>query len=155
VSAFFERRMKMMEEVILQTRFNKIQEFFEEGTWEWFFEEHPYIEKVMFFGSFMKGKNHEGSDIDIICIPKAEVLAELSAEERIEYVLGLHMDLSDQLATDISIDVKLQEATIGEDQFGLSYHTGDWVCIDYAFAKGQIGQYAMIQSGLDVTFGSC
>lgn len=145
----------MVNDVILRTRFEKIQAFFKEGTWEWFFEEHPYIEKVMFFGSYMKGKEREGSDVDMIFVPKQEVLAELNAEERIEYVFGLHMDLSEQLTTNISIDVKLQEATIEDDQFGLSYHTGDWVCIDYAFAKGQIGEYAMMNPALEVTFGTC
>jgi len=53
----------------LKERFELMKSYFQKEAWEFIFEEHAYLDKFIFFGSFMKGKNTDKSDLDLIAVP--------------------------------------------------------------------------------------
>jgi len=136
----------------LQERMDRILAMFEENTWETILKEHPYVEEIVFFGSFMKGKHHEKSDIDIIFVPSKTFVSEEDGEGKLGCLNGIHEDLSSHLSKQVALDVKLQDYFIEGNQFGLTYRTGDLLSTDYEFGKGQVGICAVMDKHLAVTF---
>lgn len=139
-------------EKALKSRFELVSSYFDEEAWGFIFDEHSYVEKIVFFGSFMKGKNTAQSDIDMIMVPSDSFIKETDDEDKICCLFGLHEDVTSQLKKGIALDVKLQELTENGHQIGISYHSHDLVCGDYGFEKGQIGLCAVVDREQTVTY---
>lgn len=141
---FGRKEGKIAMEPKLNAKWTLVSSYFEEETFLNLFEEHDYLTSIVFFGSFMKGIQHEKSDIDIICVPGKSFVHEMNMEDKLGCLHGLHEDLMSNLTQKIGLDVKLQEVFTDGCQWGLSYHTDDLLCCDYEFGKGQIGQCAIL-----------
>lgn len=140
---------------VLKERYELVASHFEENVLEFIFDEHPYVDKVVFYGSFMKGLNHGQSDIDIICVPETSFFSELeNPEDTIGLLMGLHEDFTSCLEKKIPLDVKLQTVNFEGNQLGISYHTNDLLCGNYQFGIGQIGDCVVVDKNLSMTFQS-
>ncbi|PLS19581.1 hypothetical protein CVD28_03955 [Bacillus sp. M6-12] len=131
-----------------------IEKYFEESFIESFLEDNDILQEMIFFGSFMKGTNHNNSDLDIILIPTLSYLEETKEDDmdRIQTLMGLHDDLTDGLLQSIPLDVKLQEFQNEEEQYGWTYRTGNAVSTFYSFIKGEIGVIASINRKQELSF---
>jgi predicted nucleotidyltransferase len=144
--------MVLNNELELKERFELMTSYFEENAWDFIFEEHSYVEKIVFFGSFMKGKNTEKSDIDVIFVPSDSFIKETDLEDKIGCLHGIHEDMRSVMAKDIPIDVKLQDYFEDGNQMGISTRTGMWICTDYEFGKGQVSFCVIMDRNQQVTF---
>lgn len=137
-----------------EIRWGKIKGLFEEGFMELFLEEHDFIQEIVFFGSFMKGKNHRESDLDIILIPTSSFAKETKEDSMgwIETLFGLHEDLREGLVENIPLDVKIQEFHSDQEQYGWTFRTGNTLATFYSFIKGEVGETASVKEGVDVSF---
>lgn len=144
--------MELNKMVELNERYELMKSYFQEDALEFVFEEHSFVDKFIFFGSFMKGKNTDKSDLDLIAIPNDSFIDETSIEDKIMCLHGIHEDLCSVLEKDIPIDIKLQDHFEDGNQFGITTRTGMWVCTDYEFGKGQIGFCAIVDKNHKVEF---
>lgn len=122
-------------------RINKIMKKFEEDFFPSFFEDNPQVLQIDFFGSYMKGTEHEESDIDMILIPSLAWREEMKKDDEswLDAVAGVFQDIRDGLLEDVAIDVKLQEAQNENGEYGWTHHSDESFATFYSFGKGEVG----------------